>query len=213
MAYIKAPLTDGPQAERVIEHATQEFFTKGLKSVTMDDIAHGLQMSKRTLYQLFADKETLIISCIKHLAAEERKLISTLLEHNNNVLEIVLYIIENRTRLIERVSPLFITDIPRYKALTDYLNDARDESIKLSAEFLKLGTQQGVFRNDVNFNILLHCIMARMDRNGAFELAGKYGTHEYFINIGLFHLRGCCTVKGIELVDAFLERYRKEHCI
>lgn len=212
MANIKAPHPECTQVERVIEYATQEFFTKGLKSVTMDDIAHGLQMSKRTLYQLFADKEQLIINCIKHLAAEERKLIASLLEHNKNVLEIVLCTIENRTKLIDRVSPLFITDIPRYKALTDYLKDARDESIKRSAEFLKLGTQQGVFRSDVNFNILLHCVLTRMDRNIAFEMTGEYGIHEYFINTGLFHLRGCCTVKGIEIVDAFLKRYREEHC-
>lgn len=212
MTYIKAPQPECTQVERVIEYATQEFFSKGLKAVTMDDIAHGLQMSKRTLYQLFADKEQLIISCLKHLAAEERKLIASLLEHNKNVLEIVLYTIESRTKLLDRVSPLFITDFPRYKALTDYLKEARDESIKRTAEFLKLGTQQGVFRNDVNFKILLHCVLARMDRNIAIEITNKYDIHEYFINSGLFHLRGCCTTKGIEIVDAFLKQYREEHC-
>ena len=48
------------QRERIIEHAMEMFATQGIKSVRMDDIASQLGMSKRTLYELFGDKEELL---------------------------------------------------------------------------------------------------------------------------------------------------------
>ncbi|EJW89893.1 transcriptional regulator, TetR family [gut metagenome] len=49
---------------QVISVAMKAFYKKGVKSVTMDEIAHELTMSKRTLYQLFVDKEALLLACI-----------------------------------------------------------------------------------------------------------------------------------------------------
>lgn len=48
------------QKERIIEQAMQMFVTQGIKSVRMDDIAQQLGVSKRTLYELFGDKEGLL---------------------------------------------------------------------------------------------------------------------------------------------------------
>ncbi|HOU69155.1 MAG TPA: TetR/AcrR family transcriptional regulator, partial [Paludibacteraceae bacterium] len=42
---------------RVIEHAAKKFAANGIKSITMDEIAEQLGMSKRTLYELFKDKK------------------------------------------------------------------------------------------------------------------------------------------------------------
>ena len=48
----------------IVEVATKMFHHQGLRGVTMDDIAHELTMSKRTLYQIFADKEQLLLDCV-----------------------------------------------------------------------------------------------------------------------------------------------------
>lgn len=203
--------TEGSNAKRVIEFATREFFTQGVKSVKMDDIAKGLQMSKRTLYQLFADKEQLIIACIKALSEEEHRITMHLLETEHNVLEIVLHAIEYRIKLIDKVSPQYIIDIARYDAVKEFLDESREEAINRAAQFLQLGATQGYFRQDVCFHLLLECLFMRIDNSNSLALLDKHNIHECFINCGIFHLRGCCTPKGIELIDAFLERYRKEH--
>lgn len=205
------PCLEGSNAKRVIEFATREFFTRGVKSVKMDDIAKGLQMSKRTLYQLFADKEQLIIACINALLEEEHCIIKKMLEEEHNVLEIVLKTIEYRIKLIDKVSPQYIIDIARYDAVKKHLYESREDAINRAAEFLQLGAAQGYFRNDVCFRLLLQCLFMRIDSSTSLALLDKHDIHECFINCGIFHLRGCCTPKGIELIDTFLERYRKEH--
>lgn len=50
--------------ERIITAATEAFTSKGIKSITMDDIAAALGISKRTLYEVFSDKESLLKECI-----------------------------------------------------------------------------------------------------------------------------------------------------
>ena len=45
------------QREYIIERASEMFVANGIKSVRVDDIAHNLGMSKRTLYEMFGDKE------------------------------------------------------------------------------------------------------------------------------------------------------------
>ncbi len=52
---------------RVIKKASQEFIKKGIKSVRMDDIAALLTISKRTLYEIFNNKEELLYDCVIYL--------------------------------------------------------------------------------------------------------------------------------------------------
>lgn len=211
MANSKNTYPEGSTTRRVVDFATQAFFTQGVKSVKMDDIAKGLQMSKRTLYQLFADKEQLIIACLEMLAEEEHRLVAELIEKEYNVLEIVLRIIEYRIKLIDKVSPQYIIDVARYDSVKKHLCATRDEATERAAKFLQLGAEQGYFRNDVNFSLLLQCLLSRIDNSYDLVYVEKYNIHECFVNVGLFHLRGCCTPKGIEIIDQFLNHYRKEH--
>ena len=59
--------------ERIIMTATEAFTLKGIKCITMDDIAAALGISKRTLYEVFADKESLLKECILQKQAERDK--------------------------------------------------------------------------------------------------------------------------------------------
>lgn len=51
-----------PQKERIIDQAMHMFVSQGIKSVRMDDIAQQLGVSKRTLYEMFGDKEGLLLT-------------------------------------------------------------------------------------------------------------------------------------------------------
>lgn len=49
---------------KIVETALQMFNERGCRGVTMDDIAQALHMSKRTLYETFANKEELLTECL-----------------------------------------------------------------------------------------------------------------------------------------------------
>ena len=50
---------------RILETAMKEFCARGIKQVKMDDIARKLGISKRTLYEIYANKETLLFEGVK----------------------------------------------------------------------------------------------------------------------------------------------------
>lgn len=210
MLEVRNMFPEGTSARKVINFATSEFFKKGLRQVTMDDIAKGLQMSKRTLYQLFADKEQLIIACIEVLAEKEQQLVYSLKDKERNVLEIILRIVEYRLNTYVGVSKSYHADILRYASVVEYITISREEAIKRSVAFLEEGVTQGLLRPDVNFDIVIRSILQKVDTVFNTDEPVSYSPFEYLLNIGLFHLRGCCTAKGIELIDTFIEHYSKE---
>ena len=59
------------QIDRVIEGAGELFLQAGIKSVTMDDIAKHLGMSKKTIYHFFSDKNELVMSLINKRISED----------------------------------------------------------------------------------------------------------------------------------------------
>ena len=60
------------QKERSIEQATRMFVAQGIKSVRMDDIAQQTGVSKRTLYELFGDKEGLLFLSMSNYFEQNR---------------------------------------------------------------------------------------------------------------------------------------------
>ena len=68
---------------KVIDCATQLFQSKGVREVTMDDIAGALRISKRTLYQFFREKEELVLACVKNNLDRERRIGFGLCESRN----------------------------------------------------------------------------------------------------------------------------------
>lgn len=210
MVELKNAFPEGSSMRRVIDYATKEFFTLGVKQVTMDSIAKGLQMSKRTLYQLFADKEQLIIACIEVMTEEEQKMAQSLCESKHNVLEVILRLIENRMKAFEQVSPQYIVDISRYPAVQEYIQASKTKRILHVEQVFKTGLQQGLFRQDININLITNYLFVKETRFTDQNTVMQYTIPELFIHLGIFHLRGCCTPRGIELIDKFLEHYRKE---
>ena len=83
--------------ERIITAATEAFTSKGIKSITMDDIAAALGISKRTLYEVFSDKESLLKECILKAQADRDK-----------YLQFLFYLHlqrKNRTKIDRKLNP------------------------------------------------------------------------------------------------------------
>ena len=93
--------------ERIIMTATEAFTLKGIKCITMDDIAAALGISKRTLYEVFADKESLLKECILQKQAERDKYLQEIYEQSNNVLEVILAVFQKSIEIFHQTNKRF----------------------------------------------------------------------------------------------------------
>lgn len=71
--------------DKIVKKATESFRTYGIKGITMDEIAASLGISKRTLYEVFQDKEALLQECVLKDRKEMDEFLTEVLVHSNNV--------------------------------------------------------------------------------------------------------------------------------
>lgn len=98
--------------ERIIEKSS-ELFVHGIKSVSMDEIAASLGISKRTLYENFKDKEDILLSCINLYSDKKQELFLQAENTSDNIIEIFLRLL-GQPHLTKFPNLKFFEDIEKY---------------------------------------------------------------------------------------------------
>lgn len=192
----------------ITEVALKAFMTRGIKAVTMDDIAHELSMSKRTLYQLFADKEALLGACFAEMDRQHTQRMQKAMAEAGNLLEIILTDFAFKLQRLQNVSPQFILDVPRYPGIVRLVEERRAATAQRAHEFLLRCVQEGLLREDVNYEIVYDIFSSHVDMTRAEDFLKKYPLPAIFYNFVLVYLRGCATPKGAALMDEFFKKQK-----
>lgn len=188
---------------RVLEYAKEAFNVYGIKDVTMDSIASGLSVSKRTLYELFGDKEGLLLEVVKIHYDESRQFINQVLSKSDNVLDVIFTIYERNVQEIRKANKVFFEEIHKYPSVIHYLQTARKEMASITMFYFNKGVSQNLFRDDVNYEIIRTAIVEEMGILLRSELSEKYSLVEIYEQLVLLHMRGVATEKGLKKVDDF----------
>ena len=192
--------------EKVVRVAAKSFMKKGIKNVKMDDIATELAISKRTLYELYSDKEELLLEVVKLHREDMKQYMLSIAEKAENVLEIIMKFYVKTTEDFQTTNVLFFKDIKKYPLVTKFLEEGRKENAASTIAFYQRGVEQGIFRADVNYDIIQEVIHTQMDMLMHSDLCQLYSIPEVFKTVVFMHLRGISTDRGLEIVDEFLTR-------
>lgn len=197
--------------QRIVEAALKAFHGKGIKDVTMDDVARLLTMSKRTLYQVFADKEELLLACVRVHDAREKARMEEIHRHTDNVLDFLLRIFVMKLQELDRIDPRFFMEIPRYPKVTAYIDQLKKDSENEAVKFLEQGIEQGYFMEAANFRIIYRHLSSLVPIIVENDLWKEFSKTEVFVNTVLPIFRGVATRKGIEIIDHFLDNVDEEY--
>ena len=197
--------------EKVAQVAAVAFMHKGIKNVKMDDVAAELGISKRTLYELFSDKEELLLDVVKLHRKEMKNYMISVAEKAENVLEIIMSFYIRTTEDFQTTNILFFEEIKKYPQVTKFLEEGRKENAVSAVAFYKKGVEQGIFREDVNYQIVQEMIHGQMDMLIHNDIRKTYSMVEIFKTVVFMHLRGITTEKGLSIVDEFLEQMNELH--
>lgn len=190
--------------EHVIAAAAKAFMQKGIRTVRMDDIAAGLSISKRTLYELFHDKEDLLLDVMKLHREGMQEYMTQVASKAGNVLEVILKFYQRSANDFQNTNRKFFEDIEKYPKVMAYINESRKENLDSAMEFYQKGVNQGIFRNDVNYDIVRAMVSEQMDLLLRSEICKSYSPAEIYETVVFMHMRGISTEKGLKIVDDFL---------
>src|SRR5882724_1233517 len=98
------------QEDRIIQGGEDLFLQAGIKSVTMDDIAKHLGMSKKTIYQFFKDKNDLVLALVKKKLKDDEDQMSAIISQSGNVIEELINMMKCSEEIFSRINPIVIHD-------------------------------------------------------------------------------------------------------
>jgi len=188
--------------QRIILKAQQLFEKLGIRNVSMDDVARELGISKKTIYQHFEDKATLLREGIKLHLDKECQLMQQLIESSENALIAMVRIMNYVHKKLQSISPLLIFEMQKYYPEVWQLMREQDEKINLPALIhnLEKGIQEGLYRPDINVEVVARLRLALVEAslNERVFPSDKFNQNEIQIQVSNFYLYGLLTEKGLQ---------------
>ena len=147
------------QREIIIERASSMFVTQGVKAVRMDDIAQELSISKRTLYELFGDKEELLYQSILHFLVKGQQRRVEQSQSVENSLEVMLVCLRDMV-VYAPISSRIRANLKRFypKVFERLEGDARANSMEDLRRWVKECVASGYFTATADSDLVVRVL-------------------------------------------------------
>ncbi len=189
--------------QNILEKVGGLYQRYGIKSVTMDDVARNLGISKKTLYTYVKDKNELVQLIVDGQIENHKQQDDELRALNVSALEEMLVVFKWVSEILNNLNPSYQYDLNKYYPhLSDkFMNFKKEQLFNNIKENLIKGKDEGIYRKEINEEII-----ARMntDRNISMfsrnEEIQNWHTKETFQEIFLYHMHAIINDKGRELL-------------
>ncbi len=189
--------------EEIVVRSEQLFMRVGVKSVTMDDISRELGISKKTLYQHFENKDSLIEAVVGTHCEREQSCTDEISRSAKDALDEIKNIGVFLASTIEDVSPSTLFDLQKYyRKSWETLMKKQDEHIINSiVKNIEKGIAAGHYRTDVNPEVIAR-IYAKATYMIVEEIANpnsRFSRKEMVWELHNYHIHAIATPKGLKL--------------
>lgn len=201
---LRSIMADIQTAERIKQKAHDLVMQFGIRSVSMDDIASALGMSKKTIYQYFADKDELVEAVIKYKTDENQQCcIKDKLSAKDAVHEVFLAI-EMMQEMFSNMNPSIIHDLEKFhpKAYSIFHSHKYNFLYKVLKENIERGIAEGVYREDIDTDIIVKVRLESMMMafNQQVFPKAKYSLVQVETKLTEHFLFGLASLKGHKLI-------------
>lgn len=197
--------------ERIIEGAAELFKIYGIKSVTMDSIAGQLGMSKRTIYEIFSDKDELLIGVLKRMALKQRELVTKVLKESENAIVAIFRLLEINRDHFQQMSPAFQADLKKFhhETLMKKADKCEMPDYSNNLEVIEQGIKEKLFRKDINAILVNRCMynLGRSIMDNDIYPFEDFTRRDVVRNVLINYLRGLSTPAGIDLINKLEQKF------
>ena len=195
------------QTKRIIEGSEELFLSAGIKSITMDDIAKHLGMSKKTIYQFFKDKNELVFALVKKKLKDDEDQMAAIISQSGNVIEEMINMMKCSEDIFSRINPIVVHDLQKYhpeawKQFQDFKSGVLVHTLE---QLLSKGIKQGYIRPDIDVKILARMRVAQVEMgfNAAMFPVAEFSIWKVQYQLLEHFNYGICTLKGYKLLNQY----------
>lgn len=199
--------------ERILAEAERLFWKYGVRSVTMEDIAKELGISKKTIYQHFNDKEQILSQVIENKMGRNQSEMMCMAIDSDNPVEEILQVLDMFQKHADQVSPNLLMDIKRYypQAFALFQGYKESQIMQSILDNIQKGIFQGVYRSDIKPAILARLRVEQIELafdNNLFP-TDQYSMHDVQSELIHHFVRGMLTEKGFTIYNQYINK--EEH--
>lgn len=198
--------------KELIKKAIEVFMLYGIKSVTMDDMARHMRMSKKTIYQFVKDKSDLVNKCMESDCDFIQHEIDEVISKKFNAIKESFEISKVVINELRTVHPSIFFDLEKYypEAMRT-IDKMRHEFIgSCVKDNLERGIAEGLYRDDINVDIMSQLWMLRM--NVIFDPTlfpmQEFHPKDVYLEMFVHHIRGIASTKGLKILEKKLLRLK-----
>ena len=200
--------------ERIAAKAEELYMQYGIRSVSMDDIANNLGMSKKTLYQYFADKDELVDAVVEAHINRIQDDCGSCRSEAKNAIEEIFFTVDRILDEFNNMNPTLLHDLEKFhfRAYQRFRNHKDKFLLEMIRNNIEWGMQDGLYRPDIDADILskfrIESLMIPF--NVSVFPPAKYNlAHTSEIIIEHF-IYGIASVKGHKLIQKYKEQRQKK---
>jgi AcrR family transcriptional regulator len=200
--------------ERILGKAADLFLRYGIRSITMDEIATQLGISKKTIYQFFTDKDDMVSAVIDLEIRKNEEECVQFRQQAENAVHQIFMAQESVEEMLKYTNPLMVYDLekhhPRaFKRLKEFKYQFLHQVLM---DNLQWGMEEGVYRSDLHKDIV---VKARIEAaflvfNPDVFPHSRYKVAEVAFELAILFLHGIATDSGRALIGKYtIERNKK----
>lgn len=193
---------------RILEGAAELFFRYGTKSITMDDIAKHLGMSKKTIYLYYPDKNAVVHQITINALEKNKCQFSTIENNTKNAIEKIFEMMRHMETMFSSMNVILFYDMQKYhpKSWKLFISFREDYMLKSVEGNLEEGMKDGLYRTDINVPVLARLRVAEMDwafdpENFISPVIQTQGFSKVHVALLDHFLHGIATLKGHKLIN------------
>jgi len=195
----------------ILERAKDLFMRYGIKSITMDDVAREMGISKKTLYQHVKNKNDLIERIIHQHIHDEKACLSEMPGKARDSIEQVLMIARHVVQILRGMKPTTMFDLKKYyhecwNMMEEFQQEYMYEMIRINIE---QGIKEGLYRDNLDPDIIAKLYVGKtlqLTDEKMFPMM-EYDRDKLFTEFIQYHLRGIVSEKGMQKLKKYQPDY------
>lgn len=191
--------------DKILTIANQLFNQYGIRSVSMDDIAREISISKKTIYQYFKDKDEIVKMVTQSHIDREKNEFENVLNTSSNALEELFELSKCLRKNMSEINPSLLFDLQKFHPSSWALwEEFKHDFIKNAVlRVIARGKSEGFFRETLNAEILavLRIETIELSFNQKIFPKDKFDFMEVQLTLLDHFVHGLLTIKGQEIYD------------
>lgn len=193
--------------DSITDFSMDLFKKRGIKEVTMDEIASSMGISKRTLYEVFETKEDLLVYGLKRKRDEDESLMAEIVAQNLNLLDMTLRRFKHVVNEHKSICLQFFLDIKKFPKVVATIDEFKKKDKEYAIEYYNRGIREGFFRDDLNYDVLELILNNMFNFLFSSDIFLRYDIETVYKTIMFCYIRGIATPKGQEILEKFVNEY------